>query len=123
MLIKCFALVELRSVLRIERHQWIADVEVVFDGKESPFERQFGKKSVCDVECIGASFALVAKDIAGAQGKGVERGELREVDTYEWLSSDVVAHAVVGIEATCKVVELGIATSKKPLVVVLASEQ
>ena len=48
---------------------------------------------------------------------------MREVDTDEWLGSDVVAHAIVGIEAASKVVELGIASGKEPLVVILASEE
>ena len=50
----------------VERRKGIADVEVVVEGKESPFERQFGKKSVSDVERIGAAFALITKYIAGA---------------------------------------------------------
>ena len=48
---------------------------------------------------------------------------MREVDPYEWLGSDVVAHAVVGIEAAGEVVELGIASREEPLVVVFACEQ
>ena len=47
---------------------------------------------------------------------------MREIEADEWLGSDVVAHAIVGFEATSKVVELGIASGEKPLVVIFASE-
>ena len=48
---------------------------------------------------------------------------MREIEANERLGSDVVANAIVGIEAASKVVELGIASCEKPLVVILASEE
>ena len=48
---------------------------------------------------------------------------MREIDADERLSCDVVANTIVAIEAASKVVELGIAAGKEPLVVIFASEE
>ena len=50
---------------------------------------------------------------------------MREIGADEWLSGDVVAHAIAHgwVKAVGEVVELGIATSEEPLVVVFASEE
>ena len=48
---------------------------------------------------------------------------MREIDADERLSSDVVANTIVAIEAASKVIELCIAASEEPLVVIFASEE
>ena len=50
---------------------------------------------------------------------------MREVEAYEWLDSDIITNTIAygGIEAVSKVVELGIASGEKPLVVIFASEE